>query len=267
MQIPVLRGRMFTEEDNARAQTAPVAVISESAARGIFGGEDPLGKGIQLGGRDEKKPWATIVGIVGDVRQYGLDAELGTAAYLPDGNSPLNYATLLVRGRISPKSLGDEIGKRIAAIDGDVPVYNGATMEELVSESTEQRRFVTALLGGFGALALLLAGVGVFGVAAYGVAQRTSEIGIRVALGAARWEVAKIVLQGALWQTCIGALIGVPMALACGKLLASQLFQVKTHDAVVLAGSVALLAAAALAASVVPAMKAASVDPIRALRM
>jgi len=126
---------------------------------------------------------------------------------------------------------------------------------------------VATLLGGFGALALALASVGVFGVAAYGVAQRTSEIGIRVALGARRWEVAKMVLGGALQQTGAGVLIGLPIALGSGRALAHELFQVKSYDPMVLGASVAMLVAAAVLASVAPAVRAASVDPMRALRM
>ena len=267
MRIPVLRGRAFTEADEANAQVAPVAVISESAAREIFAGEEALGRGIQLGGRSEKKTWATIVGIAGDVRQYGLDTELRPAAYLCDAQNPLNYATVVVRGGVAARTLTERIGKEISAIDADVPVYGAATMDELISVGTTQRRFVATLLGGFGGLALMLAGVGVFGVAAYGVAQRTSEIGIRVALGAPRWEVAKMVLRGALWQTGAGVLIGVPIALGGGRALAHELFQVKSYDPAVLGVSVVLLVMATVVASVAPAMRAASVDPMRALRM
>jgi putative ABC transport system permease protein len=267
MKIPVLRGRGFTEADEANAQVRPVAVISESTAREMFRGEDALGKAIQLGGRNEKKPWATVVGIVGDVRQYGLDTELRPAAYLCAGQDPLNYATVVVRSGVTARTLTKRVEKEIAAIDADVPVYGAATMEELVSAGTTERRFVATLIGGFGALALTLAGVGVFGVAAYGVARRTSEIGIRMALGAPRWDVAKMVLRGAIWQTGAGVLIGVPIALGGGRALAHELFQVKSYDPAVLGASVTLLLAAAVVASVAPAMRAASVDPMRALRM
>jgi len=129
MGIPALRGRGFTAADETNAQVAPVAVISESTARQMFAGEEPLGRAIQLGGRSEKKPWATIVGIVGDVRQYGLDTEWNTAAYLSAAQDPLNFVTVVVRGRVPERTLTEGIAKEVAALDADVPVYGAATMD------------------------------------------------------------------------------------------------------------------------------------------
>ncbi len=169
MGIPLRRGRLFTEADAAVAASAPVAVVSELTAQQMWPGEDPLGKRIQLGGREEKKPWAAIVGIVGDVRQYGLDSDATPGAYLLFTQGPFSNPTLVVRSRLALGLVSRAVEGQIAGLDKDVPVSSFAPMGEVISSSVEQRQFVATLVGSFGVLALVLAAIGIYGVTAYSV--------------------------------------------------------------------------------------------------
>jgi predicted permease len=263
--IPLLRGRLFTEADAAGANH--VAIISEMTARKIFPGENPLGKRIQLGGRHDTQPWAEIVGIVGDVHQYGLDSPVTPQAYLLYSQSPFNYATvLLVRSTIAPAALTRAIEEQIWAIDKNTLVFNPFLMSQIVSDSLAQRRFTMSLLSGFGALALVLAAIGIYGVLSYSVAQRTNEIGIRVALGARASDVARMVLQEAMLMAVLAVSVGWAGALAFAQVLRSLLFQVSPSDPGTLAAvSCAVLGVAAVS-SFVPAWRAMRVDPMVALR-
>jgi putative ABC transport system permease protein len=266
MKIPLLEGRDFTERDAEVAGHAPVAIISQATARELFPGSNPLGKRIQLGARSEKKPWAAIVGIAGDVRQYGLDSEMNAAAYLLSTQDPISYPVLLVRTRAARQTLTAQIEEQVAELDKTIPVYGATTMEDLMATSTTQRRFVAGLLGGFGVLALVLAGIGVFGVTAYEVAQRRNEIGIRMAMGADRQSVVRMVVTRSLRQVGAGLLIGFPLAIGAGIAASHQLFGVRSYDPGTLGGAALLLGLAALVAAVAPALRAASTDPMQALR-
>jgi putative ABC transport system permease protein len=157
MRIPVINGRTFTRADEAVAASAPVAVISQSTAKQMWPGEEPIGKAIQLGGRDEKKPWAVIVGIVGDVRQYGLENAATADAYLLESQNPAGGGNLVVRSSMSGADISKAIEEQATSLDKDVPIYAQASMEELISSSLAERRFVTNLVGGFGLLAMVLA--------------------------------------------------------------------------------------------------------------
>lgn len=266
MGIPLKRGRLFqaTDEDPS---APPVALISESTAREMWPGEDPVGKkAIQLGGRNEKAPWATIVGIVGDVRQYGLDSPPTPQAYVLHTHEPFNFATLVVRSSSDAGSLRRSVEREIWALDKSVPIYGPATMSELLSASLAQRRFTLGLLGGFGALSLLLAVIGIHGVMAYSVSQRASEFGIRMALGARPVDALKLVLQQGMALVIVGITVGVAGALTLSRTMENLLFQVRPTDPATLAGVALLLGMVALLACWLPARRAARVDPLVALR-
>ena len=264
MRIPLKRGRIFTTQDIA---TAPkVAVISETCAREQFPNHDPIGKQIQLGGRDESKPWMTIVGIVGDVRQYGLDTAPNIAAYIPQAQNLSFPFSLLVRTSSDPRGLERAVRAAFLAVDPTQPVFNVQSMESYLASSMAQRRFTLALLALFGGLALALAAVGIYGVVSCAVTSRTREMGIRMALGAERRDVLAMVLRQAAALAGVGLAAGLAASFALTRFLSTLLFEVRTTDLATLATIAALLAAVALAASYLPARRAASVDPTVALR-
>jgi putative ABC transport system permease protein len=263
MQIPLIRGRLFTAADEAVSATAPVAIISESTAKQMWPTEDPLGKKIQLGGREEKSPWATIVGIVPDIRQYGLDADATAEAYWLSLSRP---GTFVVKSSLPEASLTSTIGDQLASLDKNVPVYGAATMEELLARTLGQRRFVASLVGGFGLLALILAGIGIYGVMAYHVGQRTGEIGIRMALGATPNSILRIVANDGARVAIAGSILGAGLAFAFTRFMVSQLYHVKPTDPVAYIISIAVIAADMFLACYLPARRAAHVDPMVALR-
>jgi len=265
MEIPLLRGRLFTEADVAGSYQ--VAIIGEMTARQFFPGENPLGKRIQLGAREDDRPWAEIIGIVGDVHQYGLDAPATPQAYLLYSQFPFNYATVLfARSTVAPAALTRAMDEQIRAVDKDTLVFNPALMTEILSHSLAQRGFTMALLSAFGALALLLAAVGIYGVMSYMVAQRTGEIGIRMALGAQRRDVLELVSRDGMLRAGLGLLAGLLVSLALTRVLTSQLFIVSALDPTTFGGVLLLLAGVAFGACYIPAQRATRVDPMVALR-
>ena len=263
--IPLLRGRLFTEAD--AAVTSRVAIISEMTARQIFSDENPLGRRIQLGGRRDDQPWAEIVGIVGDVHQYGLDSATTPQAYLLYSQFPFNYASVLfARSTVAPAALTRAIEEQIWSIEKNTLVFNPALMTQILSDSLTQRRFTMSLLAGFGALALLLAAVGIYGVMSYIVAQRTSEIGIRMALGAQTRDMLRLVSREGMLSAGFGLLAGLMVSAALTRVLSSQLFDVSAFDPLTFGAVVCLLACVALAACYIPARRVTRIDPMVALR-
>lgn len=263
MEIPLLRGRPFTEAD--AAGSSPVAIVSEMATRQFFVGEDPLGRRIQLGGRHDDRPWATIVGVVGDVHQYGLDSPVTPQAYVLYSQ----YASseiLLVRSTIGAAALTQAIREQIWAIDKGTVVFNPAWMTEILAHSLAPRRFTISLLGGFGLLALVLAAVGIYGVMSYMVAQRTSEIGVRMALGAQPRDVLDLVSREGMLRAVLGLVAGLALSLIVTRLLTTQLFAVSALDPATFALVLLLLTVVAFSACYIPARRAARVDPMIALR-
>ena len=264
MRIPLKRGRLFTAAD--RAGAPGVAVVSESTARAIFPGEDAIGKHIQLGGRDEKKEWLTIVGIAGNVRQYGFDRPSQMEAYIPIAqNNQFGY-NVVVRTDGDPRRFAQTVRQAFLSVDHTQPLYQVRPLEDYVAESQAARRFTLLLLGLFGALALVLAAVGIYGVISYAVSLRTRELGIRMALGAARGDVQGMVLRQGLRLVAVGLALGLAVSAVLMRSLASLLFEVRPSDLATSAVVTVTLTAVALLANYLPARKASMLDPIVALR-
>ncbi len=262
MGIPLLRGRQFNERDNASAPK--VALISQTAAQRHWPNEDPIGKRIRLG--DPDGPLRTIVGIVSDVCQQGLDDHPVTQAYLPHAQSAGSPMTLVVRASVDPAGLTAAVRAEIRAVDAGLPVYQIATMRQLISTSVAQRRFTLLLVGVFAALALFVTAIGIYGVISYSVAQRKLEIGIRMALGARRHDVIKLVFGQGFRLLLLGLSLGVAGALALTRVLENLLFQTNTRDPLTFMLVTVTLCAAATIACWLPARRAVKVDPMAALR-
>ena len=266
MQIPINRGRGFTGED--RKQSSPVAVINAEMARRHFAGDDPVGKRLSLRvALGEGEPaWREIVGVVGDVRHFGLDAEVRPEIYVPYAQQPTSAMTMVVRAAVDPAGLTGAIKDEIKAIDKDQPVHSVATLESYVDRSVAGRRFSTVLLMAFGVIALALAAIGVYGVMSYTVAERTREIGIRVALGAGRRDILKLVVGQASVLLIAGLAGGLAGAFALTRVMEELLFGVSATDTVIFLTVPVALAAIAIFASYIPALRATKVDPMIALR-
>jgi putative ABC transport system permease protein len=264
MGIALERGRLFTEADAAGA--SPVAIIGDKTAREIWPNEDPIGKRIQLGGRHEDRSWAEIVGIVGDVHQYGLDSSTTAQAYLLYSHYPFPRPCLVIRSRIDARTLTRETESQLWSLDRNVPIWNPAMMEEILSTSLSRRRFTTALFGCFGFLALLLAATGIYCVMSYQVAQRTGEIGIRMALGAQRSDVLRMILDGGARLSASGLVLGFAGALCLSYLLRRQLYGISPNDPLTFFEVLLVVALVALAACFIPTRRATRVDPLVALR-
>ena len=266
MKIPLRRGRYLVAADMTAGRDAQVAVVSESTAKKMWPGGDAMGKRIKLGGRQETKPWSTIVGIVGDVRQYGLDTAATADAYLPYTQNVDSSQVVILRSGLPTQTLTHAVEEQVAALDKDAPVFGAQSMEEMISDSLVQRRFVAGLVGGFGVLALVLAAIGIYSVIAYGVAQRTSEFGIRLALGALPRNVLGMVMLNGARLTLTGLGIGLVLALALTRLMSGLLYEVSPQDPLTIFGVALVLSAVALGASWLPARRATRVDPMVALR-
>jgi putative ABC transport system permease protein len=262
--IPVLEGRLITGAD--RADSLPVIVISEATAKALWPGEDPIGRRVRIGDASSG-PWRTIVGVAGDVRHTSLAAPPTLQMYLPQAQVTDSYLVLTVReGFPAASSLAPQIGAVFREMDPAVPIYSVATMEELAGKSVAERRFVMRVLGGFAALALLLAAVGLYGVVSYTVTQRTREVGVRMALGARPADILRLVLRSGAATVATGLAVGVTAALLAMQSMRALLFDVSAFDPATLAGSVAALSAVAIAAHIIPARRALRVDPVIALR-
>jgi len=266
--IPLLKGRLITDADRANSQ--PVLVISETTAKTLWPREDPIGRRVRIGDASTG-PWRTIVGVAGDVRHTSLAAAPTLQMYLAQAQVTDSYLVLAVRGALSePASAATSLAPQIRAVfremDPAVPIYDVATMEELAGKSVAERRFVMRVLGGFAALALLLAAVGLYGVVSYTVAQRTREVGVRLALGARPADILRLVFQSGAATVGAGLGVGVAAALVAMQSMRALLFDVSASDPAMLAGAAGALAAVAAAAHLVPARRALRVDPVIALR-
>jgi putative ABC transport system permease protein len=263
MRIPLKRGRLFKEAD--RAGGDPVMMVSETTARLFWPGQDPIGRRVRVGGTSA--PWRTVVGVAGDVKHSDLASRSTPQMYLPQTQMTDSYLVLVVKSNTArPEALTSSIRQLVRGLDPGVPIYGVATMEERVESAVGQRRFVLRLLGGFSMLALVLAGIGLYGVLSYAVAQRTREIGVRLALGAAQRDIFRLVLGSGSATVASGLIAGLGCSLALNRFLGSQLFEVSATDPSTLAVAAALLALVAFVAHWLPARRAMRVDPIEALR-
>ncbi|MGB2656272.1 MAG: FtsX-like permease family protein, partial [Candidatus Acidiferrum sp.] len=265
MGIPLLAGRLFNQRD---LSTAPrVTIISQAMARLYFSNQNPIGKQIAFGfPRGSAQPMHEIVGIVGDVRDISLGQNPGAMMYVPFVQAPLWGANLVVKSALSPGSVAAAIRQDVHGINKDLPVTDVAKMPDLIDASVAQPRFRTFLLGLFAAMALALAATGIFGVISYSVSRRTNEIGIRVALGASRGAILRMVLRETLVLTFAGMAIGIPCALAGSHLVVHMLFGVTAYDPATIGVVTLILAAVAALAGYIPARRAMRVDPVVALR-
>ena len=268
MGMRLIAGRAFSARDTADAPG--VVIINETLAKKYFPNEDPIGRRLGLSGPPDMRE---IVGVVADVRNYGLDAEVKPEAYVPFLQNAPEYLTavaagmnIVVRTVNDPTALASAFRAQVQALDKDQPVAEISTMEVQLAESIAQRRFNMLLLAVFAALALVLAAVGIYGVIAYTVAQRSHEMGIRLALGASRADILKLVFSDAMFTTLTGVTVGLIAALALTRLLSSLLYDVAPTDPLVFLGLAALLILVALIATYVPARRAMRLNPIAALR-
>lgn len=265
MGIPLLSGRLVTEQDVAN-NTGSV-LINEAMAKRFWPGEDPVGKRISTANSTGRQTqWQTIVGVVGSVRHLGLDVEPRPEIYYHTNTSPPFGPVVVIRTTGDPQRLISIARAKVRELDRDVPISNVNTMEQLVAQSVAQRRFGMFLVGIFAALALVLAIVGIYGVVSYSVAQRTNEIGVRMALGASASDVLKMVLKNGMMLALIGVGIGLLAAFAVTRLMVAMLFDVKPTDVATFAIVSVGLILVALLACYVPARRAMKVDPLVALR-
>ncbi|HEX8149359.1 MAG TPA: ABC transporter permease [Pyrinomonadaceae bacterium] len=261
---PLVRGRFFNDSDALEAQ--PVALVDEEAARRFWPGEDPVGRRFKPSRRASNAPWVTVVGVVGNVKTEGFDQPDQPHFYTCLFQNVGYAMAVYLRAEGDPKSLAQALRREVQAVDPNLPVFGERTMEEVVSASLAQRRFALQVVGGFGVLALLMAGIGIYGVVAYSVSQRTREIGIRLALGASNGAILRWVFGQGMRLTLFGLGAGLVGAFALTRLLRGLLFGVETTDPLTYAGLALLLAAVALLACYVPARRATKVDPMVALR-
>jgi predicted permease len=263
MRVPLERGRLFSNEDGV--ETPKVVLINEQAARTYFPGEDPIGKRVAVyqGGFHTG---AEIVGIVGDVRYGTVDSTARPDVYISYGQARIPRMMIFVRTVGDPAALAPSVRDAVRHFAPRNPVYDILPMSARVASATAQARFSAMLLTVFATVALSLAVMGIYGVLSFAVAQRTREIGIRMALGAGRQRVLSLVVREGVLLAAGGLIIGVAMALALSRVLRSMLFEVRTTDPMTYGIMVVVLAGAAFVASWVPARRAAGVDPVVALR-
>ena len=264
LSIPLLRGRNFTDADTDTA--SQVALINATMARRFWPNEDPTGKRFHFGHPGSTEPWMEIIGVVGDTKLYGLSNPSRLELYLPLQQSHPNDMFLVLRSAIDPASLTPAVRDAVASIDKDQPVFNVNTMKQLVDASVATRHITLVLLGLFSGLALLLAAIGIYGVISYSVQQRTHEIGIRMALGAQRSDVLRLVVGQGVKLAALGIAIGIAAAFGLTRLMASLLFGVGAYDPVAFVTAAIILLLVAIAACYIPARRAIAVDPMVALR-
>jgi predicted permease len=272
MRIPLLRGRYLSPQDNE--QTGCAVDIDQELARKAFGGQDPLGQYLNF---DLVSMKCEIVGIVGHVKHWGLDADatakVQSQMYIPYRQFPDSVMNLaassagyVLRTAGDPYAVVPGVKRVISGINGKMVMYNEESMQDLINDSLAARRLTRLLLGVFAGLALALAAIGIYGVISYAVTQSTQEIGVRMALGASRWTVLRMILSGAMRLALIGIAVGAVIALAATRAMKGLLFDVSAADPITFLAVALVLAAVSVIASYIPAWRAARVEPTVALR-
>ena len=263
LEIPLLKGRFFTDLD--RFDAPPVVIINEAAASRFFPDEDPIGKRVSLGVGTEQI-WSEIIGVVGDVRHWGLDMELAPEVYASYMQRPSSFMNLVIRTSIAPLSLSTTIRNEILEVDPEQPIAEVKTMNQILSDSYSSRRFTALLMSIFAGLALILAIVGIYGIVAYSITQRTREIGIRLALGAQPGDIIKLLMREMMTLVTIGMGIGLVAAFYLTRILASLLYEITATDLPSFLITSFLLIGATLIASYLPAQRATTYNPSVLLR-
>jgi putative ABC transport system permease protein len=264
LNTPLLNGRLFADSDDRNAPN--IVLIDDAFARRYFADRDPLGRRIKRGPRGSNAPWTTIVGVVGNIKTDGFDKADQPHLYYPILQNPGYAMAVYLRTDQNPTSLTQSLREQVRAVDPNLPIFGERTMENVVSDSLAQRKFAMQVVGLFGLLAMLLTGIGIYGVTAYSVSQRTREIGIRVALGASNGAILRWVITQGMTLIVVGVAVGLVGAFVLTRLLRSLLFGVAATDMVTYVGLATLLAAVALLACYIPARRATKVDPLVALR-
>src|ERR1700691_4427541 len=263
LQSTLLRGRSFTEGDEDGKPL--VAIIDESTAHKYWPTSDPLGRRVRFG-RNPTKPWTTVVGVVKDIKTDGLDIDGVPHIYVSTYQDSSKELSVVLRTSLPATLLEPQIRHEIQSIDPGLPVFNVVSMNEILDRSLASRRFSADLVGGFAGLALLLASIGIYGLLAYTVGQRSREIGLRMALGARRGGVLKLFLQKGMVLAGLGGVAGMVLSASTASLMGSLLYGVRPHDPAVFVIVPVLLFAIAVLASYLPARRATKVDPMIALR-
>ena len=264
MRIPLIAGRYFSEQDSS--DSLKVAIIDEHMAREYWPGADPVGRRLKRGGAGSNAPWLTVIGVVSNVKHYALDTDSRVTFYTPHQQSPSSGMYVTVRTNTDPLRVAAAISQEARAMDPNVPIYDVKTMDERLSESLARRRFAMVALGLFAGVAALLAAIGIYGVMSYTVAQRTREIGIRVALGANTGDVLRLVVSQGMKLATIGVGIGLAASFIITRVMSSLLFGVSATDPATFFAIALLLGGVALLACYIPARRATRVDPMEALR-
>ena len=260
----IVRGRAFAASD---AKGAPVAIVNETLARRIWPGEDPIGKRLKQGWPETPNPWREVVGVVEDIRFEGIVWQTTMQVYMPFAQDPPADFSVLVRTAVPPASITGLVENEIAAVNRDMPVSARRTMEEILGQSIARERMALIVLGVFAVVALMLAAGGLYGLVAHSVTERTHEIGVRMALGAARNDVIRLVVVSGLSMTVAGVVIGVAGAAALSNTLEELVFGVDPLDPATFAAVIVMLFAVALVACCVPALRATRIAPTTALRL
>jgi putative ABC transport system permease protein len=264
LRIPLLTGRTFTTADDASAPR--VAIVTRALARNRWPNQSAVGRRFKLGQADSQDDWIAVVGVARDIKQFGVREGTTEGIYLPFAQSPPRTATIALRVAGEPTALAAPARKIIASLDPELAVFGVESMPQTLARSIWQPKLQALLVGAFAVIAVVLAAVGVYGVVSYAVAQRTREIGVRIALGAPRSAVLRLVLAQGARLTLVGIALGFAGSLAGAKLLAGLLFGVTARDPVTFACVPILLMLVAVIACYLPARRAASVDPAIALR-
>jgi putative ABC transport system permease protein len=264
MRIPLLRGRFFSEQDSP--SNPNVAIISETLARRYFPNQDPIGRQMRFGFPPNRNVPRQIVGVVGDVRDVALSKKPDPMMYVPFAQAPLYGGEVVVRSSLSVSSVAAAIRETVYSIDKNLPVTDVESFTDAVGQSISRERFRTFLLGSFSAIALLLAAVGIFGIVSYSASQRSQEIGIRMAVGAQRRDILRLILGQGAKLALLGLGSGVVFALLLTRLMESQLYNVSATDPLTFGGVAIILLGVAVTACYIPARRAMRVDPIVALR-